>query len=1464
MQPLEVSSSAVGSSSLLSTSAGKLEAAAAARSVSVDLFGQGASPVPGRMELPSRTELLGAGRGAAELGAAGGSGSVGSVMEAEIVALRRSLEDTRAVARELQRQQRQDTRWHGEMESTVEGLKAKLGAAASREAMEALAQELRSYTDRRHREAIQDFGRRAQAFESALENARSTTSTDVSGLRGELGDFMAMLGKSNGDERPSQSHSSFQGLAERHVDARISALEQQASKVSVQLASLAAQPSQHRGEGDSAAADGAARRAEAAERKASTLEVSLERLQERCNKLAQELQSLRDAAEGERERGVHYLQGLEELRERNTAGISASAAHFAALDASVQADRLRFDDESRALQRSVRDLEQRISTGSSNSEQLVAEAKAAAGATVAEALAEAESRGEVGRQRLIEQIQQLSTRLRKAEDAAASTEAAAGGGIAAVLERVGRLEVATTDDTVNYERLERRMEERISEVKMSIESERERCNMDAQSSLTSRLQVQRADAERRIEQLTREIRSVASTIEAVQDVQRRQSQNMDVGHAGQLDEAERTAGRAEKLRQRVDELDRKLQSLEPDLRSDLDKLLLKLQELEPQLPRVDSQVQSLESGLTELGQQVGQQIRQCEQRFRTVELLEPAVKELEPRLKGLEAFTTRYESQLTDFDVRMREFEPRLREIEPQLREMTKLEPRLRDIERASAIVEPRIRELEPRIEKVREQQEARLREFEPLIRELEPRIREVESRSRELELHTPEMRELECRVRDLEDHEPRLRELVDSAMEQVQPLKQQVQQHTQQQLQHHSQLHMQHQQYQQLEPRLQALEPLIQLVKDLQVWQLQAEPSVKKLECRADSMQQSVQALEKVLETNASELKNLDSLVKEFDMRSRYFVEHKITEAKSQVKDDCTSLQKSLEGQISDCLTSIRTDSSAWRDALRSESVAWREACTSMRNQTDSIREELHRSILEVQDLADRSLTEVRGESTTEIKEARAREEKLAEGINELRAMLMRQMDETDAKLSQTLHEFSWRMGQRVDEADASAGEARAAVTELDRALGTIRQQVEKDKQEAAKELMRILDLHAQATVQQAQTQAVAQAAAQAVSQATDSFKCKLDEASKVSEESARQTTRALAEISDIERDLGRKFDRWSAQAHETAQTRLQDIARTSLSELVASAERQSEKFARQAHAELQVEAKEEARKLKEEMCSAAHEASNHTDRALADLQRRLETFIGETSATVRALSSEAARLDSQDVEQHARLQQLEKHEAAGREALEHSVASVRRGFEQERARVTELCERVFPGLRDLQGAIVEEQQTRGEETRRAQERMREWEDKADAQQAAQRRAEAMNRGLADALRNCESAVAVADKRIAGLEESLEDRMHDWITGEVTQNVLQQLESQQRGQIVDMQGKMDKIIRNLHTPSGHGASFGTAQRDESAGDREMWRQRFRSSLGDSLYVKKSLQRGCRAPSADSLRCRGGGLRGGS
>jgi len=1319
MQPLESSSSAIGSSALHASGAGRLEAAAAARSSApaADPFSVAASPVPGRSELPSHTELLGGARGAGDVSAAWeshllsgtGTGGAGAGVEADVASLRRGLEDARAVVRELQRQHRHDARWRSEIESTVEGFRLKLGSMVSREAVD----DVRATMDRHQREIAQDLRRQVAALETTVETSRGTTATELAGLRSELSDLVAAVGKSSGDERPLHSHS-VQGLTERHLDKRMSALEQQAAKLTLQLGNLTAQPSPRGRDSESVAAESAARRVEATERKAADLEALLERVQERSGKLSQEIRGLRDAAEGERERGVQFQQSLEELRERSAAGLSGMAANVAALDASCHADRLRLDDETRAIQRSLRDVEQRFSTGT---EQLVAEAKSAVGATVAEAMGEAEARIEIGRQRLAEQVQQLSSRLRKAEDAAAGMEAAAGGGVAAVLERVQQLEVAATDETLNCERLERRLEGRISEVRLSMETEREQRTVDAQSSFSSRLQAQRADVERRIEQLTREVRTVALTTEAVQDAQRRQSQDLDVGR---MEEKDRT----EKLRLKVEELDENVKGLELEQKSWTAKW-----------PQVESSLIHVE-----------QNLKQFEQ-------------DLEHRIKGLEVSSSRLEPQLVDIDMRLRDFEREVGKLE-------KVELRLRELELTSAA-------FEPRIEKMREQQETHVRG----IGEGDSRLRELESQIRELE--------------------PRLRDASRDASRE--------------------------------------LEPVLKDLKDLQVWQLQSDPCMRKLETRAESMQQSLHTLD----SQVTELKSLDH---------RLFIEHKVGEARAQVKEECIILQKNLEGQINDCLASVRTDSSAWRDALRAESAS-----------RHSIREELQHSISEVQDLANRSLSEVRD---SELKEARAREEKLADGINELHALLMRQTEETDAKLSQTFHEFSWRMGQRVDEADASAGEARQAVTELDRALDAIRHRVEKDKQEAAKELMRILDLHTQATTQQAATQAVAQASAQAVAQATETFKSRFDEASKNLEETNRQTTRALAELSDMERDLGKKFERWSVQAHESFQIRLQDMTRTSLADIVASAERQSEKVARQAHLEVHAEVKEEARRLKEEVCNFTQNASRDTERALAELQRRVESFIGETSATVRTLTSETARLDSQDVSQQAHLHQLEKQEAAGREAVENAVAAIRRGLEQERVRVGDLCERVLPGLRELHGAIVDEQQSRGEENSRVQERMREWESRTDAQNAQQRRTEAVSRGLADAIRECESAAAVADRRISGLEESLEERMHGWVTGEVTQNVIQHLENQQRGQMIDLQGKMDKLIRNLHTPSGYGASFGPVPPGGESVDRDMWRQRFRSSLGDSLYVKKSLQRGGRAPSADSFRCRGGGPRG--
>lgn len=663
-------------------------------------------------------------------------------------------------------------------------------------------------------------------------------------------------------------------------------------------------------------------------------------------------------------------------------------------------------------------------------------------------------------------------------------------------------------------------------------------------------------------------------------------------------------------------------------------------------------------------------------------------------------------------------------------------------------------------------------------------------------------------------------------------------------------------------------------------------EQAIKAIETRALEIELRIKDVFRDLEPRFKDIENrIDAQGK--DLERKVYEAGSGGDAVAGIQRTFEGVQKHFESQLCECIASVRSESAAWRDALRGESASWREACGEVRVRADNVREELQHALLQAREAMGQSIADAKGEIAAE----KLRAVQLTDGLSEVKQQVRQHTEETNAKLAQSLNEMGWRLSRRIDEADAAAGETRVAMEDnnrhlavLERALESTRAEVEvgraqaaRDKEDAAREAVRTAEAHRQAVL----SQAVSQATSAAVPQALDAVKAKLEETNRATErceESERKVIRAIDNFADFEKDIGRKFERWSAQAAEAAQARLQErlqeMLRAALGDVSAQVsgcvERHCDKALKAAQIEAQAEAKDDARRLKEECVRLAAEAAGKYEQALADLKShtsnalaealaelrtRLDKLASETTASTASLTAETARLEAQGSQQQAFCTQLQRQEASNHESVEQSLAVLRRSLEQQRDQLSEVCDRVTPSLRELQGALAEERKARGEEAQRLQERFHGFEGRSDEQLAAQRRADSTGRGLADGLQRCGAALAATERRLTGLEEALEERLHDLVHNEVMRGMVSHFEDYQRKHLQPLEGKVDKIVRNLHTPSGHEASFnaGSAGGRPGGEDREQWRQQFRASLGDSLYVKKALSNGGRAPSADCL-----------
>jgi len=1098
------------------------------------------------------------------------------------------------------------------------------------------------------------------------------------------------------------------------------------------------------------------------------------------------------------------------------------------LDATVDAQHSRLEEESRTRHRAMRDLEQQLATTTAFAERLCSEARTAGSTAAAEAVADAETRVEATRRRASEQLQQMNSRLQKVEEMTAHNELQAGGNVAAVLERLAKLEVVASEDVSRYERLDRRFDERVVEVRLAAEAAADQRGAELMVSL-AKLEAQQPDAERRGEQMhqiQREVRALSAALDVIKDSQRRSAETNTVD-VGRMDAVRRaTEGMAGKLRM-CEDLDVRCRELEqclPVLKETVRDMERQSERLEPRMSYLEPCVKDMKD--------MDLRMRDLEPRLRQLEngrssdvLDERSLRELEPRIRELEPKVRDLEPRFKEFDILVKQVEHRHKEMESKFQELFSLVPRLNHLEPRVNSMEPLLREMEPKIKTLEPlaMKFDQLQSLAPRVADLEPRVRDLEPRVREME---PRLRELEPRIKDLE---PRLQRLLDTEMRlrEIEPRLRDLEPRMRDLEPKLMRLH-------DLEPRVREFEPQIKelhlKIAGLEPWLTRMEPQVKSLEQAVKTMEPRLSEMEP--RVRESLLREIEPRLKDVEQRGRD-LERKASDA----GESLTNVQRNVEGQMGECHASVHTESAAWRDALRSESLAWREACGELRCRTDSMREETQQSLLQNREVSSHALAEAKGESAAD----KVRLGQLVDGLSEVKQQLRQHTDDVNAKLSHSMNEVGWRLSRRIDEADACAGEARAAVEEHDRQLAAL-DQATRSHAETAEALKGVMERHRQETIQQA----------------LDAVKGKLEDASKATErceESHRLANRAIAEFADVEHDLGKKFERFSSQLTEASQDRLQEYCqekmRASLGDLSAQltscAEKQAEKAVKAAQTAAQAEAREEALALKEMMKEGV------TKSEFKDLRSRFDAMTGEMTTSLASLASETARLDTNST-------QLQKHEASGRDALEQMLGGLRRTIEQNKAQFSEVCDRVIPSLQGLQTALTEEKQSRGEEALRLNQRLEVFEGRSDEHTAAQRRVEGAGRGIGEGLRACDTAVAAVDKRLASLEEALEERLHDLVHNEVVRGVVSHLEDHQRGQLHQLEGKMDKIVRGLHTPSGRTGSSAPVLVGDTVDDRQQWRQRFRTSLGDSLYIKQALHHGGRPTTVDCAhndrRCR--------
>lgn len=326
--------------------------------------------------------------------------------------------------------------------------------------------------------------------------------------------------------------------------------------------------------------------------------------------------------------------------------------------------------------------------------------------------------------------------------------------------------------------------------------------------------------------------------------------------------------------------------------------------------------------------------------------------------------------------------------------------------------------------------------------------------------------------------------------------------------------------------------------------------------------------------------------------------------------------------------------------------------------------------------------------------------------------------------------------------------------------------------------------------------------------------------EAARAAAETAECSKQLLADHADRESALRHQLEKWSLQAQDETAQKVLSASEMALADLLERVDRNRAK------------GREENYRLREELIELLQASVSNCDKRLSDVQDRFKAFVADAIGSIGDLSKDVDKIRQREMSL----------------------------FQES---TIDASTDTLPGLREIRFAISEDTRIRDEERRRLQERLRDYCDAqpqrserskasyrsnsvdsgARSQQVApvSRTATATHATLVEGLRGCEVALVSFDRRLSNLEETVDDRLSDVARGERSASL-------QKGQLKEMESKVEKLVNALHTPSGHQAAMTAA----APGSRDAWRQQFRSALGDSLYVKKALRH--RSASVDSIR----------
>lgn len=302
-------------------------------------------------------------------------------------------------------------------------------------------------------------------------------------------------------------------------------------------------------------------------------------------------------------------------------------------------------------------------------------------------------------------------------------------------------------------------------------------------------------------------------------------------------------------------------------------------------------------------------------------------------------------------------------------------------------------------------------------------------------------------------------------------------------------------------------------------------------------------------------------------------------------------------------------------------------------------------------------------------------------------------------------------------------------------------------------------------------------------------------EEAAHSATSAVEATKEALQEQAKQKEELLKNFDTWKLEALEEAARRVLEAQEVAVGDLMKTMDRH------------RYQTKEDTLKTREELLQVMTSNNNLFDGKVVDLQQRLQLLAMEAGRSLGDLNGDLERL------------------RRGDSTLQESTLDL-----------------TLPGLRDLRGAVTDEQKRRHQEAQRLGERLQEQcrDHKLGSggrlsQYQEPSHEEKVSFTVLDGLKGCEVALTAMDRRVTNLEDCLEDKLYDLVRMDANKRA-----ALQQGHLQEMEQKVDKLVHTLHTPSGHEtASFSAPGPLHS---RDAWREQFRSALNDSSYVKRALQ----------------------